>query len=482
MEIGKLSATDRGRTTRFEVQSGQPATLGRSSRCTVRLADPKVSREHCRLLLEKGKLRVTDLDSSQGLRHRGQRLAEFEIEVGDGFHVGHTFVRFESCAIDATPVVPVVPVAPAEVGEQVRVEGRPTGAQGELAIGAAFGGFVIEAVIGRSDRGTVYRATQVALRRQVALKVLHHQPLSPGAPDRAMFLTDMRTAASIADPRLVQVLDVGEIDGLCYASLELVKGQSLAVGLGDGRRMPWQELVAVLADALQALDVLHSQGLVHGGVKPTNVFALDNGSGMLADNRSSPQRRSLESPCFSAPEQLAGKPVDVRADLYDLGCVAYAALAGEAPFQGSANDIREAQRQYCPASLRIEVPGIPPGLDDFLCTRLLAFDPAGRPRTAAEARSELLAGKNLAPPKANGPRSADAPGSRSLDAYAARPELRRRPVPQGKLLLARLVGQLIIFSIHVILVVIVLLALKYKGVFDLYETVLGQHPASESPK
>lgn len=473
MEVGKLTATAHGRTIRFEVQGGQPATVGRSSRCTVRLADPKVSREHCRLELLGDRLRVVDLESSQGLAYRGRRVAEFEIEVGDGFHIGQTFVRFEAVHVLAAEAA----VAETTGGDEPRSrdaaalagadhEPRP---QDELPQGTQLGAFTIEAVLGRSDRCTVYRAQQVALRREVALKVLREDPYDArAAQERELFLADVRTAASVQDPRLVQVLDIPAAAEHCYASLELVKGHSLAERIGVGQRWSWQEVVAVLADVLQALEVLHGRGLIHGAVQPANVFVLATGTGMLADARATPRRRSRELPCYSAPEQLAGQPVDHRADLYDLGCVAYAALAGQPPFEGSAQDIAAAQREYSPQSLLDVDPTIPPGLDEFVCVRLLALDPADRPANAAAARAELLDPSTTAPPKPVS-RGAGAGGSHSLEAYAARPELRRRPPPRSKVLLARLAAESIIFTIHFVVVVGLLLGLKIAFSFDIYQ-------------
>lgn len=96
MEVATLTATTLGRTTRFDVRSGPPTTIGRSSRCSVRLPDRSVSRVHCQLTFLGGRLVVTDLDSTQGLIYRGEPCAEFELELGDGFHLGQTFVRFEA--------------------------------------------------------------------------------------------------------------------------------------------------------------------------------------------------------------------------------------------------------------------------------------------------------------------------------------------------------------------------------------------------
>jgi pSer/pThr/pTyr-binding forkhead associated (FHA) protein len=116
MEFGKLTATTQGRTLRVDVRPGSPVTVGRSTQCTLCVPDPKVSREHCRVEFVAGKLRVTDLASSHGLTYRGIKCAEFEIDVGDGFHVGQTFMRFEARATgpDEAPPVEARREVPAE--------------------------------------------------------------------------------------------------------------------------------------------------------------------------------------------------------------------------------------------------------------------------------------------------------------------------------------------------------------------------------
>ena len=112
MQVAKLRTSTRGKVNTFTVRPDQPATLGRGEGCTIRVDDPKVSRSHCQLAYEGGRLVVTDLGSSHGLVHRGQKCASFSIEVGDGFHVGETFIRFD--AIEAAEALADAPPPPIE--------------------------------------------------------------------------------------------------------------------------------------------------------------------------------------------------------------------------------------------------------------------------------------------------------------------------------------------------------------------------------
>jgi hypothetical protein len=503
MQIGKLTATTRGETVRFELHPGKPVTLGRSSRCTVKVIDPKMSREHCRLEFVNGKLLVTDLASSHGLTYRGRTLASFEIDVGDGFHVGQTFIRFDAHADAAeqpaaVPAPLPVPVSkPVPVSQPVPVPPPPdevhTDAGGddqdELPIGAELGGFVIESVLGRSDRCTVYEATQKRAQRKVALKVLRRLP--PGADaqeERARFLADARTAASVADPLLVQVFDIGEVGADCFAALELVQGQCLAARIDHGRRLPWTELVLVLADMLQALQVLHLVGLVHGAVKPANVFLLDKGGSKLADPRSNSFPRADEDPSFSAPEQLNRQQVDVRADLYAVGCVAYAALAGRPPFMGSARRIAEAQQRSRVPSLLPLDESIPPALDQLI-HELLAKEPSARP-TTEQAQDDLIAIQNstgsiAAPPPARPAAAPPQPEVEYPEISAGRPAAprsapRRRRASGGGGFIFQLFSQLVLYVMILVAGLAIALALKHKNPdWDIYRLLEYLRPKQQ---
>lgn len=508
MEIGRLTATTRGETIRFELRPGKPQTLGRSSRCSVTVRDPKMSREHCRLEFVNGKLLVTDLASSHGLTYRGRTLASFEIDVGDGFHVGQTFIRFDAresgaeqpaAAVSPPPAVPLSPppavpvpqphaVPVPQPADEVRA-GSGGDDPDELAVGAELGGFVIELVLGRSDRCTVYLANQKRAARRVALKVLRRPPPgAEGAEERARFLADVRTAASVADPLLVQVFDIGEVGADCFAALELVQGQCLAERIDHGRRMPWAELVPVLADMLQALEVLHLVGLVHGAVKPANVFLLEKGGSKLADPRSNSYPRPDEEPSFSAPEQLSRQQVDARTDLYAVGCVAYAALAGRPPFMGSARRIAEAQQRSRVPSLLPLDSTIPPSLDQLI-RELLAKEPSARP-TTEQARDDLMEIQNstasIAAPPPAGPAAepeVEYPTIPVGGPAAPRSAPRRQRAKSGGGMVFQLFSQLVLYVMILVAGLAVALAMKHKNPdWDIYRLLEYLRPKQADGK
>ena len=377
MVFGKLTASAGGRTIRFELWPEQPLTLGRSRTCSVRLRDAMASREHCQLRLVNGRVLVTDLQSTHGLRYRGERCDRFEIDVGDGFHVGETFVRLEGCE----------PVADAAghggAPSQTLTAKAPIS---RLERGARLGEFAVEQLIGSSDRCDVYQAVHASRGHTVALKVLRGGVGTLADAERRAFLADASAGAVVRDPGLVAVQDRHDADDACFVVLEFVRGVTLAA-LVARQRLSWRDVVPVLADVLQTLQTLHGRGRVHGGIKPSNVFVLPDGRGMLADPRAVPRPRAAEDPTFFAPEQRNASPVDARADLYSLGCLAYVALAGRVPYAAVAAGVDAADAH--PDPLRAQDPSLPAELDDLVCRLLLARDPTARPATAAAAYAAL---------------------------------------------------------------------------------------------
>ena len=488
MEIARLTATTAGQPVPFLVVASRPLTIGRSRRCGLRLRDPKVSREHCSLTYFGGDLLVNDLGSAHGLVFRGERNESFRLRVGDGFHLGRTFVRFEGLDDVDEALLPQptpAPEASADEGDEVEpaasaaepkaaAEAQALGfgtavqpreaARHELAPGTTLAGFVVEATLGRSDRSTVYAAAHVQLQRRVALKVLRHPPGAvPEPAERAAFLADLRTAAAHVDPTLVAVFDVLDTPDECAATLELVEGETLASRRAAAGRLPWQEVVARLVDVLQALTVLHRAGRVHGGIKPTNVFALAKGGTRLADPRALPLPRAEEFDALPSPEQRRRLGVDPRSDLYSVGALGWLLLTGEAP-----------EAESSAAHLQRLEPSVPNKLADRL-VQLLAADPNARPANATAARDALAAllpaGRPVAVEREPGRSTAPARAPlRSANTPAPLPG--KRPASAGKRFAARFVSELIVVGMifGIGLLVLVLLP-KINPNWDLYKWV-----------
>ncbi|MDF2697252.1 MAG: serine/threonine protein kinase, partial [Labilithrix sp.] len=214
-----------------------------------------------------------------------------------------------------------------------------------LERGQTVGRYVVEAVLGRGGMGSVYRATDTVLRRDVALKVLDPEGAAEIGPEaRARFAREARAAAGLQHPNIVAVHDVGEHDGLPYLAMELVVGTTLRHLVGD-TRISLPTRVRWLVEIARGLATAHERGLVHRDVKPENVLVSSDGVAKLADfgivkqhdGQPAPQSfrtrtgQLVGTPDYMAPEQWASANVDARADQFAWGLVAYELLAEQLP-------------------------------------------------------------------------------------------------------------------------------------------------------
>jgi YVTN family beta-propeller protein len=245
-------------------------------------------------------------------------------------------------------------------------------------------GYRLESLLGRGGMGVVYRARDLALDRDVALKLLAPH-LAEDVSFRERFLTESRVAASLEHPNVVPIHDAGEIDGQLYIVMRLVVGSDLKVVLRGGSLEP-ARAVGIVEQIASALDAAHARGLVHRDVKPSNVLLDEHGHVYLADfglsrylgdaAASLGPGRSLGTADNVAPEQIRCEEVDGRTDVYALSCLLYECLAGEAPFRrGSEAATLFAQLEDPPPTL--------PGLEAVL-PQALAKNPADRYDTCGE--------------------------------------------------------------------------------------------------
>ncbi|HXF37193.1 MAG TPA: Stk1 family PASTA domain-containing Ser/Thr kinase [Actinomycetota bacterium] len=251
--------------------------------------------------------------------------------------------------------------------------------------------------IATGGMGEVFRARDLVLDRDVAIKVLHRNLAGdPGFVER--FRREARAAAALNHPNIVAVYDWGAADGIYYMVMEHVRGASLRQLLDALGRLEPAQAADVLLQVLAALDHAHRVGIVHRDVKPENVLVTREGTAKVADfglARAYADARATQTGALTgtvpylAPEQIRGEPADPRTDLYSLGIMGFELLTGRVPFAGET-PAAVAHRHLTdrvprPSSL---VPGIPRGLDGFIlsaCER----DRELRPGSAAEARRDL---------------------------------------------------------------------------------------------
>jgi serine/threonine-protein kinase len=247
--------------------------------------------------------------------------------------------------------------------------------------------------------GIVYRATQIALGRPVALKLINRE-LASDVLFRERFKREWLLAAAIDHPNVVPLYEAGEADGLLFLAMRYVEGIDLR-GLLVREKLTPERAVAIIAQIAAALDAAHRRGLVHRDVKPANILVAEEGGeehAYLTDfgltKRASSSSQLTKTGMFVgtldyvAPEQIRGEASDGRADVYALGCVLYHALTGVLPFARPSDVATMHAHLNDPAPRVTEaLPGAPAGLD-VVIERALAKDPADRYATAGELAKE----------------------------------------------------------------------------------------------
>ena len=255
---------------------------------------------------------------------------------------------------------------------------------GKFDPGCIIGDFVILNRIGAGSIGTVYKATQLSLDRQVALKVLSPEyTTSKGIDD---FLREARAAAKLSHTNLVQALAVGEEDGICYLAMTYVNGENLKARLRREGRIPVDEALHIAQQVAEALYYAWDEaGLIHRDVKPDNIMTTDDGIVKLTDlglaMNQSEWTEGMEisgSPSYMSPEQFAGEKLDPRSDIYSLGITLYQMISGRLPYDGeTVKKIARQHQEAEPIPLRRLVPGIPLPVE-ALVKRMMAKKPENR--------------------------------------------------------------------------------------------------------
>ena len=251
----------------------------------------------------------------------------------------------------------------------------------------------IEEPIGQGGMGVVYLAHDVRLGRKVALKLMAPS-LARDDRYRERFARESELAMSLEHPNVVPIHDAGEAEGRLYLAMRRVEGTDLRVLLRREGALDPARALAIVSQIAQALNAAHAQGLVHRDVKPSNVLLDDNEHVYLADfgltRRLSDgaslhaEAATLGTPAYLAPEQIEGKDVDARADVYSLGCLLYECLTGEPPFRADSRlAVAWAHLEQAPPLASERRPELPEAVDAVI-GRAMAKEPADRYATCTE--------------------------------------------------------------------------------------------------
>src|SRR5258706_3955322 len=210
------------------------------------------------------------------------------------------------------------------------------------------GRYEILGELGRGAMGVVYRATDPVIGRTVAVKTtrLSEEGTGLSRPELLSRLqTEARAAGLLAHPNIVVVYDAGEENGLYYITMELVEGKSLQALLDSGHAFPLPRTLRIMEQTCSALQFAHERNVVHRDIKPANLMltaddtvkVTDFGTAKILQFGTVQQTAHvMGTPSYMSPEQVKGRPVDGRSDIFSLGVLLYEILTGEKPFPGQS--------------------------------------------------------------------------------------------------------------------------------------------------
>jgi len=264
-----------------------------------------------------------------------------------------------------------------------------------MKVSAKAGRYELIEEIGRGAMGVVYRANDPVIGRPVAVKTMRLANAGSGLSHDellARFQTEARAAGRLTHPNIVVVYDAGEQDGLLYITMELIEGPSLQALIEARQTFPLPRVVRLIEQACAALDFAHQHSIIHRDIKPANLMltpddtlkVTDFGTAKILQFGAMQTAQIIGTPSYMSPEQVKGRAVDGRSDIFSLGVVLYELLTGQKPFPGdSVTTVIYKIVNEDPVPPQQLDPSIPPGLAAVVA-RALAKPVEERFRTCHE--------------------------------------------------------------------------------------------------
>ncbi len=264
------------------------------------------------------------------------------------------------------------------------------------------GRYRIVSSLGKGGMGEVYQAEDLKLNQTVALKFLPAALALDGGA-LARFHNEVRIARQVSHPNVCRVYDIGEVEGLHFITMEFIAGEDLGALLKKVGRLPGDKAVELARQLCAGLTAAHEQGVLHRDLKPANVMIDGRGRARITDFGLAVVAEELRgddvmagTPAYMAPEQLTGKEVTQRSDIYALGLVLYELFTGKRVFEAqSINELLALHEKSTPPTPSSHVKDIDP-LAERVILRCLEKDPKARPASAVQVALALPGGDPLA--------------------------------------------------------------------------------------
>ena len=259
--------------------------------------------------------------------------------------------------------------------------------------------------LGQGAMGIVYKAKDPLIDRMVAIKTINLSlAQEEKAEYEARFYQEAKAAGRLSHPNIVTIYDVGKSGDIAYIAMEFLEGRELRDMLNDSQRISIDQAINIVAQVAKGLGYAHGKGIVHRDVKPSNVMVSQDGYAKITDfgiarMASSAVRTQtgmvLGSPKYMSPEQVMGRPLDQRSDIFSLGVMLYEILTGQAPFVGeNINAIMYQTLNATPAPPGSINPVIPDMLN-FIVAKAIAKGLDDRYQSAIDFANDLAACRNM---------------------------------------------------------------------------------------
>ncbi|HMP02491.1 MAG TPA: FHA domain-containing serine/threonine-protein kinase [Gemmatales bacterium] len=383
---------------KFELDEGQVLSVGRGADTATRLKDPQVSRKHCEIKVEGGRIVLTDLGSAAGTMVNGKRVTTHTLRSGDVIQIGGTQMRLHSegpSEHDASTVL---------IGASSRPKDGPDA--GEELVGKKISHYLIGPILARGTTGIIFKATDEQHNTEVAFKVLR-SIYATDDDEMQRFVRAMKTMLPLRHPNLVSLLGAGRVGNYCWMAMEFVDGESLdkvIERIGIAGMLDWRYALRVAIHIARALEYAHGQNSIHRNITPTNIIVRSSDKVaklsdlMFAKALEGTHAKHVTRPgeligevAYMAPERTHGGAADVdgRSDIYGLGATVYALLTGRPPFEGTSlidtvQKIRSAE-PVKPKKYQLSTPDLFEGV----VMQMLAKRPQDRQASATELLTSL---------------------------------------------------------------------------------------------